>query len=161
MGIRGYYYAITTEDLVTVLEDPSQLANIIEQCVATCYLDKAWHGIHYLLTGAADGVYPPPGNVICGGAYLEIPAEDDDVDPPFVFDPDDVEDIWEGFQAIPLDDLMAHYNPADMETKMIYPSIWVRDGAEALDYLLHYYEELVEFFDIAHQRQLAVVGMIG
>ena len=160
MGIRGYYYAITTEDLVTVLEDPTQLAEVIQQCVASCYLDKAWHGIQYLLTGEAYGVFPPPGNVICGGAYLRVPTDDDD-DPPFVFDPVEVEEIFAGMQAILQADLAANYNPSDMEAKMIYPAIWLRDGQEALNYLLYYYEDLVELFQIASQGQHAVVGIIG
>jgi hypothetical protein len=110
-------------------------------------VDKAWHGIHFLLTGEAGGGALPLRNAVLGGTKLG------DVDvgygPARFLTPDEVKKVAEALSNISEDDLRAGYDPSALEAAEIYPTIWEREGDEALEYLMDNYVELVEFFQEA------------
>jgi Domain of unknown function (DUF1877) len=118
-------------------------------------LDKAWHGIHYLLTGEAEGGEPPFSLAVVGGEFFgpEIGLE-----PPSFLTSTQVNAVASAISALSSEELRTRFNAKDMEAKDIYPDvIWVRDGAEALDYLIENYEPLVEFYRDAASRGDAVI----
>ena len=57
-------------------------------------------------------------------------------------------------------ELRRNYNPAEMDD--VYPGIiWRRDGEEALQYLLDYFDELQAFYTEAAAQQQAVISFLN
>ena len=123
-------------------------------------LDKAWHGIHYLLTGSNWGGDPPLNFLVAGG----LPVGDVDVGygPARVFHSSEVARIHDDLGAIQPDDLRRRYNPDEMMEQDIYPTIWDRDPKDddALGYLVEYFAVLQRFVGEAAGRGLGIVVTI-
>lgn len=123
----------------------------------TIDLDKAWHGIHYLLTGAADEGEPPANFLLAAGR----PVGDIDLGlgPARGLSADETaraaavlrsrSDAW----------LRARFDPADMMAKEVYPGIWDRDPRDddTLGYLMEYVVILRRFLDAAVERRLGLL----
>ena len=107
------------------------------------YLDKAWHGIHFLLTGKAEEGDPPLDFLLSGGR--EIGDEDVGMGPARVFSASETRTIAAALAALGDDDLRGRFDPQAMEAADVYPDvIWVRDGEEALSYVMTYFGALRE-----------------
>lgn len=107
-------------------------------------IDKAWHGIHYLLTGQAwEG--EPPLNFILGGR--EIGDVDVGYGPARGFTADEVRAIATALEPITAETLRPRFDGKAMIDAEIYPQIWDRDPAsdDTLGYLLAHYETLRAF----------------
>ena len=124
-------------------------------------LDKAWHGIHYLLTGSDWGGDPPLNFLVTGG----LPVGDVDVGygPARVFHSSEVARIHDALCAIQPDELRRRYNPDAMMEQEIYPTIWDRDPKDddALGYLMEYFAVLRRFISEAAGRGLGIVVTIS
>ncbi|MCK9684846.1 YfbM family protein [Scleromatobacter humisilvae] len=166
MGMIACLAPLTAEQLETLRGDPDSLQEFIfpdEDTYAppkgSIDLDKSWHGMHYLLTGTADGGEGPLGLPIIGGEEL---GEDMGVGPARFLTPQQVGEVSAALSGLAEAALAARYDPQDMDAQQIYPSgIWERDGAQGLDYVLHYYRKLVAFYAGAAQRGDAVLLWIA
>jgi hypothetical protein len=115
-------------------------------------LDKAWHGLHYLLSGTAE--LEPSADVasraVLGG--LEIGDDFSGYGPARAFAPEDVAQLAEalGDSRVALD-AAARYDAARMNRLQIYPFGWDDDGRE---WLLSSLRELRRFYadGAAHGR---------
>lgn len=118
-------------------------------------LDKAWHGIHYLLSGQAFEAEGPAGYLMMGGISLgEIHQ---DYGPARALSPQEVAALYGVMNLLSEDELKTRYRPEDMEE--IYPGWWdpELDGEDFL-YLLHYYSQLKAFLeDLVQHHKGAVV----
>jgi len=123
----------------------------------TTDLDKAWHGIHYLLTGDPSAGPPPLCFLLDGGASVG------DIEvgygPARVFTSEQTRAIHEALAGITDEELNARFDSADMLAKEIYPEIWDRQKEEddALGYLMDYVSELRDFLAEATRRRLGMV----
>ena len=100
-------------------------------------VDKSWHGMHYLLTRSAEGGTPPLDFLLEGGRT--VGDEDVGYGPAWVFTAAETRGIEAAVAAIGDEELRARYDPRAMDAADVYPSrIWVRDGDEALDYVMEY-----------------------
>ncbi len=123
-------------------------------------VDKAWHGIHFLLTGDPWEGSPPLMNAVLGGETLG--DEDLGYGPARFLTPEEVTELAEALEGWSREKLAARYDPAAMEAAEIYPTgIWEDEGPEALDYVLSYYDELLEFYRQAAARGDAVILYIN
>ena len=120
-------------------------------------LDKAWHGIHYLLTGSAESTGTLASKVIMGGEDI---GPDQGYGPAQLLNPDEVKAVARLLEETTPEQLRQRYKPKEMTRAGVYPDIWDRDGNEALDYLLEYYRKLVAFYKHAAEREQAVVFAI-
>lgn len=62
MSIIGSYFRVSREHLEEMLRNPELVSKVIfgeEEGLNTLNIDKAWHGIHFLLTGDPWGGEPP------------------------------------------------------------------------------------------------------
>jgi hypothetical protein len=121
-------------------------------------LDKAWHGIHYLLTGTAWEGGKPLNILVSGGR----PVGDIDVGygPARVLSASETRAAHEALTQLSDNDLRGRFDPAAMTSKEIYPEIWDRPPEEddTLSYLLEYVRTLRGFLAQAvEQRQGLVV----
>ena len=122
--------------------------------LARGYLDKAWHGIHYLLTGGIWGGSAPL-NAICAGG-VEMDLADADCDGTVrVLKSAEVKALDAALKPIDADYLRQRFNAEDMKQKSIYPPIWDRD--DSLGYCLHYFETFKGFVSGAAANGLGLV----
>lgn len=122
-------------------------------------LDKAWHGIHYLLTGTAWEGEPPLNALVVGGVDLPDPNDEWGYGPPRILQPHDVASLGSALAALSDEDLAARFDPADMTAKEIYPEIWNRDPADedVLGYLMEYVGVLRAFVSAATAKHDGVL----
>jgi uncharacterized protein DUF1877 len=101
-------------------------------------LDKAWHGIHYLLTGEADESGTPLEFLVAGGTF--VGDEDVGYGPPRVFTSAEVRVIAAALAAVTDDDLRSRFTPEAMMRAEIYPEVWDRDPKDddTLGYLMEH-----------------------
>ena len=106
-------------------------------------LDKAWHGLHFLLTGTADGGPEPACYLLTGGEDL---GDNDDVQARLL-GPDQVRALAEHLAALDTDELTRRFDPERMTKLRIYPEIWRRpeESDAPRGFLLGAFSELREF----------------
>jgi len=111
-------------------------------------VDKAWHGIHYLLTGSAEGGAPPLSWAVMGGTEI---GEDVGYGPARLLTAEQVKTISD---ALPSEEnFKRSFAPEAMDAAQIYPDgIWVADGDDALEYLVENYRAMAEFYRAAASR---------
>lgn len=152
MGLYASFRAIDENTAQSLLDDPDAIERLLEEedeaedldALGIVDVDKAWHGLHFLLLSIAEEAGgdedAPLARAVLGGEPL---SEEEDCR---VLGPEEVRDIAEALAAIGEDQLRDAFDPAAMAAADIYPDIWVRDGEEALDYLLAHFPTLVEFY---------------
>ena len=107
--------------------------------------DKAWHGLHYLLTGTAYEGEPPLAWAVCGDEQLD--DADIGMGGAGVLTPQQVREVAAALAAVSPKTLRARYDPQRMTALKIYPDVmWLRDGQEALDWVMTQFEPLVRFY---------------
>lgn len=122
-------------------------------------LDKAWHAIHYLLTGRVDPDRSVASKVIWGDEDI---GPDLGYGPARLLGPAQVRAVAKLLAATPPATLRKRYRPQKMTEQGVYPDvIWAREGDGALDYVLPYYERLVQFYRRAAERGQAVIMAIS
>jgi hypothetical protein len=133
-------------------DEPAQLTATSER--QTLSLDKAWHGVHYLLSGRAEEpTSEAPGNAVLGGT--EIGDDDFGYGPARYFTPSEVADIASALGRPGLDDeTEARYKPDRLIELEIYPGGWDDDARE---WLLDALDDLREFFHEAAAQECAVL----
>ena len=119
-------------------------------------LDKAWHGIHYLLTGTAWEGSEPLNFLIVGGK--EVGNVDVGYGPARVFDSNAVKKIAAALDTLDGDTLRERFNPDEMMSLEIYPDIWDRDPEDddTLGYCIDFYEDLRRFLSKAAGKSMGI-----
>ena len=129
----------------------------------TIDLDKAWWGVHYLISKNGNGDTEPYCYLLNRGTEL-------------VSDPEDLNDLFEEVGNIPRaltsqqlkdfervvseisdEELKARFDPGDMMTHGVYPAIWDRDDPADLEYLCSYFQTLKEFLRELRKKDLGVL----
>jgi hypothetical protein len=124
-------------------------------------LDKAWHGIHYMLTQTAWEGEAPLNFLVSGGT----PVGDVDVGygPARAFSAAEVRAICVALR--PIDDafLRERFNPAEMMGLEIYPQIWDRDPADddTFGYCAEYFGSLKAFIETASERNMGLIMYVS
>lgn len=85
----------------------------------TIELDKAWHGIHFLLTGSVWEGEEPLCYLVRGG--VELGKEDFGYGPAPLLNPDQIADWAKALSTISTDELRKRFNPEAMMKAKIYP----------------------------------------
>lgn len=115
-------------------------------------IDKAWHGLHYLLTKTAWEGEPPLDFLVRGGREVD--------DTNRLFSAGEVAGIDAALAPIDTALLRTRFDPADMDRLEIYPLIWSEDNG-GLDYCLAYFDDLKDFIRQAAARGLGMVLSCG
>jgi hypothetical protein len=109
-------------------------------------LDKAWHGLHFLLTGSAWEGHEPGCFLVRGGE--EIGDEDYGYGPVRAFRSQQTQEIASFLGALSRAELTRRFDPGRMTQLQIYPEvIWTRraDDDDPLEYVLLAFDELQPF----------------
>jgi uncharacterized protein DUF1877 len=149
MGLVCGLVELGKDQIDKLLVDPENVFDYLDELeeneeVGGVYLDKAWHGIHFLLTGSVWEGAEPLCYLVKGGE--EIGAEDNWVR---LLRPNQIADWANALSTISADDLRKRYEPVAMARADIYPRIWDRVNEELgnLEYLLAYYQTLRSFLE--------------
>jgi hypothetical protein len=119
-------------------------------------LDKAWHGIHWLLTGSADETSTPTAWAIFGGSEI---GEDFGYGPARLLDPGQVRQVAAALEPIDRATLAGRMDARAMTSASVYPGIW--DEHEVFDeYLGPSYDMLRDFYRRAADEGSAVLQAI-
>jgi len=103
------------------------------------YLDKAWHGLHYLLTGGEAESAAPLGYLLSGGEEIgDLPAG-----PARLLSPTQTREFHEAVFAFTPEDLRRRFDAERMQALGVYPNNWKNPGE--LDWLIGAFERLQSF----------------
>jgi hypothetical protein len=118
-------------------------------------LDKAWHGLHYLLCGAAEPAPGPLGQAVFGGTEI---GEDMGYGPARYFTVAQTAEIAQALQVTGLETTLRHrYDPDAMERIGIYPGGWHGEGP---DWLVDAFRKLRDFYSASATAGQAVITAI-
>ena len=110
-------------------------------------LDKAWHGIHFVLNGVAWGGEWPLVAAVHGGTEI---GEDMGYGPARLPGPDDVREVAASLPAP--DEFDARIDLDALSSADIYPDVWDRKDEGNDEWLVGEYRNLVKFFRSAASR---------
>lgn len=118
-------------------------------------LDKAWHGLHYLLCGMPGPTPDPLGQAVFGGEEL---GSDNGYGPARCFTPSQVAEIARALKAKGLEAVLVNrFDIADLTQMGVYPGTWDEDDR---DWLIEAFRTLRAFYKEASAANHAVVTMI-
>jgi Domain of unknown function (DUF1877) len=143
------------DELSRLTKDPSLTEELLDgdETPFALYLDKAWHGIHFLLAGSAWDTTAGAGEAVLGGAEI---GDDVGYGPARLLTPDRVSVIAADLRTVELSSLRARYDAAALAAADIYPGVW--DESDVFDtYLGPYFETLREFYVAAADEGQAVL----
>jgi len=157
MGMVGAYMRVSAEELTGLLHEPDGFEELVEDEDRQSDIDKAWHGLYFLLTGETDLDdidRHSLGKVVFGGDVLDEEAGI------AYLTPEEVADLSARLQYIKLDALEARYDVTTMNEQQLYPfeSEW---GLEEKQYLFEQFDELKRVFKQAADENGGLVTWIG
>ena len=118
-------------------------------------IDKAWHGLHYLLCGAPEPAPGPLGQAVFGGTEI---GEDQGYGPARYFSPTQVAEIASALRSPGLEgELHARFDAEAMTRLGIYPGGW---DAGDHDWLIEAFRTVRDFYAAASKAEQAVVTLI-
>jgi hypothetical protein len=160
MGMTVVGRILSEEQAAEVLRDPSTANDLAideaEGDEATddwLSLDKAWQGVHFLLTGTVDATPEPLGQAVLGGQEV---GEDDGYGPPRLMDPATVAEVATALSGLTDDEVRARFDTRTMQAMDVYPQIWDEDNVLE-DYLMPFVQALRQFYARASHRGAAVL----
>ncbi len=119
-------------------------------------LDKAWHAIHYLLTGTAGEGEEPFNFIVSGGIVV---GDDIGYGLTRALTSQQVQSLNTGLQRMDEPFLKRRYNPEKMMALEIYPEVWDRDPQKQdnLGYCLGAFDDLKSFVAQAAERNVGLI----
>jgi hypothetical protein len=120
-------------------------------------IDKAWHALHFLMTGSAWDSSGSRGFLVAGGR--EIGDEDVGYGPARAFTNVEVRAIAAELEGFNPAKLRAAYDAPAMNAAEIYPGEWPGDPEDAhfTDYFVDYFEQLKAFIAGAAKEGEALI----
>jgi hypothetical protein len=116
-------------------------------------LEKAWHGLHFLLTGSVMEGAGPLAFILFGGQPV---GEDDSTRR---MSPDEAQELHIALSAITDEQLWSRFDPAAMTD--VYPMVWDEPEADLRYEYLMYFHDLKRFVSEAASHKMALVLTIG
>jgi hypothetical protein len=157
MGMTCEVHAATADETERLLAEPDAVEELVTPAgrAARCLrLEKAWHGLHFLLTGSAWQGDGPLGFLVDGGEEV---GQDLGYGPARLFPPDAVERLDSLLAAVSEEELWSCFDPETMEAEGVYPGIWDEDEEELRDEYLTYFRHLKKFVHRASEDQMALI----
>jgi len=148
MSMIANFKQISSSQLEELKKDPSLIEEIIypdseSDIIDNLDIDKAWQGIHFILTGKVWEVEGLLGKVIMGGKET---GDDVGYGPARYLTSIEVKDISNVLTHFSEDEFKSRFNPDKIVKNKIYPFTSSCE-AENLEYLLSYFKTLKKFYE--------------
>jgi hypothetical protein len=170
MSMIGCFYSLKDEDLEVLISTPEYIQKLwdskplqdgwvpSEKAIAFD-VDKAWQGIHFLLTGSdweGDG---PLAFILHGGREI---AENLGYGSPHGFTSVEVRAIDDALQKINADALCEQADPAKFAELELYPQIWDREPKqECVGYVIEHLKALQKFVGETAKTGRGLIAYLG
>ncbi|WP_338751074.1 YfbM family protein [Bacillus sp. FJAT-52991] len=163
MGMIASYYRISNEFIEHLTTHPNEVETFLyeveEVSKKEVDIDKAWHGIYFLLTGEAQlgaAVDSTEGDAILGGKPI---GRDLGMGPCRYLPSDEVKEIYDTLKNISVNDLSEQFDVEALNEADIYPMYgeWTEEDK---DYIVDNYQELVRYFEEAAHNEEGMLLLI-
>jgi hypothetical protein len=149
MSMMGNFRALPDEELQALFANPSRVEQLLYESLLggesngnELDVDKAWQGLHFLLTGSAwEGSFPL-NFIVAGGEEV---GDDLGYGPARGLTSGDVRTIDAALQPLAPDELGQRFDAERMTELQIYPFGWSHDPDGEREYLLDFYSDLRAF----------------
>jgi hypothetical protein len=121
-------------------------------------VDKAWQGIHFLLTGTDSEGNGPLAFILHGGVRID---EEMGYGPPHGFRSAEVKEIARALETISPEALFERADQEEFQEQSIYPEIWDEPKEECVGYVTRFFGELKQFTQHAADSNRALIVFIG
>jgi hypothetical protein len=163
MSMIGCFVRLTDADLDAVVANPHSLHKFIQYDPNKPNkdyfdVDKAWHGIHFLLTDSAWEGSGPLAFIVEGGREID---EDMGYGPPRGFSSAEVKEIAAALEPIQADALFEKAELEQFKAEDIYPSIWDEPKQECIGYVTNAFGDLKKFIQESAAANRAVITYLG
>jgi len=166
MGMIAGFRRLGDADLTRLRDEPELIIDYLGEeepegfgPFAELDVDKAWHAIHFLLTGTAWEGEPPLNFIASGGTEM---GDDLGYGPARGLTSAETRTLAKALEALPVESLMQRFSPAALTEAEIYPEIWDRPAKEddTRGYVAEYYEQLRTFIlDAAADGEALLITM--
>jgi hypothetical protein len=164
MSMIGNLRAVSDDVLHDLLASPPKIQDFlysedVESGEDHTDLDKAWHTIHFVLTGSAwEGDFPL-GFLVSAG----VPVGEEDVGygPARAFRSDEVRAIHASLSAVSDAEFGRRFSVAAMKEADIYPSFGHASDEEERPYFLGYFQVLKAFVERAAEQNKALLVYVN
>jgi hypothetical protein len=116
-------------------------------------IDKAWHGLHFLLCGSAGEALGPLGSAVLGGKEI---GADSGHGPARYLEPPEVNAIAHALGSLTSEVLAERFDPAALDQHKVYPGRWVAND-EHKEWLCDAFSQLQSFYRSAAEAGHAVL----
>jgi hypothetical protein len=159
MSMIGSYRSLSEKELDALIANPAGIGDFLftkDDPAGTenqFDVDKAWHAIHFFLTGESWGGEEPLANAVLGG----VPLGEEDVGygPARFLRAAEVAETSDALQKISPAQLWSKFDADAMEKAQIYPGL--EGGEEDREYVCDNFEELKKFFATTASRRQAIL----
>ncbi len=142
-----------------ILEDDERVEDLLESDDGdTSYdLDKAWHGIHWLLTGSAEATGGLLSDALLGGEEV---GDDRGYGAPRLLTPAQVVAVADALADLDADLLRSRFDPEAMRAAQVYPDVWDPEDDSLEGWLLGELDGLRGFYRAAATAGQAAIQTI-
>jgi hypothetical protein len=149
------------EQIADLLHEPAQIEALLDEEGPELDLDRAWHGLHYLIAGTARETAGPRGYILGGRRLGDINVG---YGPARVLDAAQVAIFDDLLQCISSADFRERFDAAALTRADIYPNLWERalTGEEdLLSYLCGHFAQLKEFVAAARRDGMGMITYLA
>ncbi|MER0280130.1 YfbM family protein [Clostridioides difficile] len=162
MGMIGCYIRISEENVLKLQQAEDNLQGLFFGDMDednTISIDKAWHAIHFTLTGCPfggedDNIFSKL--VMSGNVFMEIDGEP----PAMLITANDVKKLSEAMDSLEEQQFREKFNISEMLENNIYPVMDDENEEEFFDYVWANLIELKKFIEEAANERQAVIFYI-
>ena len=163
MSMIGYFFVATDAELREAESSPDAVERLIDVADRDrkddlVDVDKAWHCLHFLLTGTAWEGEPPLDFVVRGGAEV---GEDLGYGPARAFASSELRAIADALDKLEHRDLVSRFNATKMDELEIYPPGGWRDVDPNSEERFGYFSGAFDAVrDLARRGRKAGLGLL-
>jgi len=160
MSMIGNFLAISEEKASELRSNQSKIPDYlysdeVQESNSLLDVDKAWHGVHFLLTGSTWEGEVPLCWVVLGGEAI---GEDIGYGPARLVNTEEVKQINEAISSIDTSVLNARYDAVTLNKAEIYPDGWGPDDAE---YVIGAFQKIKIFYSSAAEKNQCVIQFLN
>jgi len=157
MSMIGHLVITDASRFLAAEHDDETFGALLEEAESSTdsHLDigKAWHAIHFLLTGTEWDTKGIGGLAILGGREI---GEDQGYGPARLLTPDQVRQTADALSTLSIPELMKKYRGKVFNASQIYPQSWSDDSAD-VTYIESNFLAVVSFYRKAAQEGMSIL----